>query len=380
MKKFLRKGVVLLLLISFVVVNGQVFASPNMVVGTNGMVSCSCPMAAEAGLEVLRKGGNAFDAFVALSAVIAITVPAMCSAGGGGLAVMYVNDENKVRALDYKGRIPYAATAQMFAELDDPWRGYLPSLVPGNLGGWYELHRRYGSLPLSQVWERAIDYAENGFPASDIHAGFLASSTAMMEFPSSVAVYYPDGRASVAGEICYNKDLANTYSMIAEHGIDWLYKGEGADMIVAHYEKTGGLITAKDLEDFTADWWEPASVNYKGYDFFVPPPNASNAGIIALETLNILEGYDLKEWGHNSVDYIHHMAEAFKLADADYYQICIPEERGGGPIPMEWLLSEEHAAAQRERIDPLHASADPGKDRYLATGPPARLVQWSMVV
>lgn len=371
MKKFRKTLTLGILVLCLILASGHAFAEKTMIVGNNGMVSARCPMAAEAGLEILRLGGNAFDAMAAIGAVQAITIAGSCSAGGGGWEIMYVKDEDKVICLDHKGRIPHAATAEMFRELGEgriPWQSnYLSQLVPGNVGGWYELHRRYGSLPLEQVWARAIDYAENGFPGSEDFTGALSRATAMMEFPTSVAVYFPDGRAPVVGEICYNKDLANTYRMIIEHGIEWLYKGEGAEMIVAHVEKTGGLITARDLAEFSADWWEPASVDYKGYQFFTPPPEASNTGIIALETLKIMEGYDLKEWGLNSLDYIHHMAEAFKIADADYYQLCIPEERGGGPIPVEWLLSEEHAAAQRERINPTRASAVPGTDRYLAT-------------
>lgn len=361
-KTMMVAGLVLCLILS----SSQVFAQRPMVVGNNGMVSSICPMAAEAGLEILRQGGNAFDAYVAISATLAVTLPGTSSAGGGGWSIMYIKDEDKVMALDHMGRIPYAATPEMFAELENPWQDNpLVSLVPGNIGGWYEMHRRYGSLPLSQVWSRAIDYAENGFPASADYARSITPQ--LLQHPTSAAVYGP--KPPVVGQICYNKNLANTFRMIIENGIDWLYKGEGAQKIVEHYKKIGGLITAKDLADFTADWWEPISVDYEGYNVFTAPPEASNAGIITLETLKILEGFDLKKWGLNSVDYIHYMSEAFRLADADYYQLCIPEERGGGPIPTEWLLSEEHAVRQRERISSTRASAVPGTDRYIAEGP-----------
>lgn len=351
-----------------VLVAGHVSAATRpIVVGANGMVSSICPMAAEAGVEILKAGGNAFDAYAAISAVLAVTLPGTSSAGGGGWEVMYVAAEDKVVALDHMGRAPYAATPEMFAAMENPWQdNYLVSLVPANIGGWYELHQKYGSLPLAQVWARAIDYAENGFPASAAHASSI--STSMLKFPSTAKVYLPNGRPPKAGEICYNKDLANTFRQIVEHGIDWLYKGEGAQMIVDHYAKNGGLITAKDLADFSADWWDAISVNYKGYDVFVPPPEASNAGLITLETLQILENFDVNKWGLNSTDYIHYMAEAFRLADADFYQLCIPEERGGGLIPVEWLLSDEHAAAQAKRISSTKASAVPGVEKYVAGG------------
>lgn len=357
------------------VLGGPVIAATRpMVVGTNGMVSSICPMAAEAGVEILKRGGNAFDAYAGISAVLAVTLPGTSSAGGGGWEVMYVKDEDKVMALDHMGRMPYEATPEIFAELENPWQdNYKVSLVPANLGGWYELHRKYGILPLEKVWARAIDYAENGFPASAAYASSI--STALMKHPSTVKVYLPGGRPPKVGEICYNKDLANTFRNIVEHGIDWLYKGEGAQMIVDHYAKNGGLITAKDLADFSADWWEAISIDYKGYQVLAPPPEASNAGLITLQTLQILENFDLKKWGPNSTDYIHYMAETFRLADADFYQLCIPEERGGGPIPVEWLLSDEHAAAQAKRISSTNASAVPGVDKYIATGPSTTVAQ-----
>lgn len=363
-KRMFIVTLILLSLITFFSGNG--FAQRPMIVGSNGMVSSICPMAAEAGLEVLRQGGNAFDAYAAISATLAVTLPGTSSAGGGGWTIMYIKDEDRVMALDHMGRIPYAATPEMFAALDNPWQDNpLVSLVPGNIGGWYEAHQHYGSLPLSQVWARAIDLAENGFPASRDFANSIG--VGLLQHPSSAAIYGP--KPPVVGQICYNKNLANTFRMVVENGIDWVYKGEGAKKIVEHYKKIGGLITEKDLADFTADWWEAISVDYKGYKVFTAPPEASNAGIITLGALNILEGYDLEKWGLNSVDYIHHMAEAFRLADADYYQLCIPEERGGGPMPTEWILSKEHAVAQRERISSTRASAIPGSERYLAKGP-----------
>jgi len=329
-------------------------------------------MACQAALEVLRDGGNAFDAYATISAVLALTQPQSLSAGGGGWMMMYVKAEDRVVCLDHMGRIPYAATPEIFAALDSPWnKNYLSALVPGNLGGWYELHRKYGSLPLERVWAPAIDYAENGFPASGQYARTV--SMALLNYPTTAAIHLPNGRPPVEGEICYNKDLANTYRNIINYGIDWLYTGEGAQMIVDHFAKNGGLITARDLAEFSADWFEPISTDYKGYEVFAPPPEGSITGIIALEALQILKGYDLKEMGLNSADYIHTVAEAFKLADADYFQLCIPEERGGGPIPVEWLLSEEHAAKQRDRIDSTRASAVPGSDRYLAEPVPGQL-------
>ncbi len=364
----LRNLIIGILVVCITITAGvSVFASRPMVVGRNGMVSSICPMASEAGLEILRMGGNAFDAFVATSAVMAVTIPGSLSAGGGGWMVMYNAEEDKVTTLDHMGRMPYAATPELFAELDSPWSGYTAALVPGNLGGWYELHRRYGSLPLDQVWARAIDYAENGFPASEAYANSV--STRLMQYPTTAAVHLPNNRRPEVGEICYNKDLANTYRMIIEHGISWLYEGEGAEMIVAHSEKTGGLLSARDLEEFTADWWDPIAVDYKGYEVYAAPPEASNAGFITLQAMKILEGIDLQGYGLNSTDYIHYMSEAFRLADADYYQLCIPEERGGGDIPVEYLLSEEHAAKQRARINPNMASAVPGSDSYKAAEP-----------
>lgn len=369
----MRKTRVLLLILvvamSIMITVGPVLAATRpAVVGANGMVSSICPMAAEAGVEILKMGGNAFDAYVGISAVLAVTLPGTSSAGGGGWETMYVAKENKVVALDHMGAAPYAATPQIFAAMDNPWQyNYKVCLVPGNLGGWYELHRKYGSLPLSLVWQRAIDYAENGFAASDAYASSFGST--MMKFPTSLETYFPGGKPPVAGQVVTNKDLANTFRSIIVYGIDWLYKGEGAKKIVAHFQKNDGLLTMKDLNDFKAEWYDAISVDYKGYQVFVPPPEGSNAGLITLEALQILENFDLKSWGLNSVKYIHYMAEAFRLADADFYQLCIPKGRGGGTIPTEWLLSDAHAAEQAKRISSTHASAVPGYDKYVATGP-----------
>lgn len=369
----MRRSRILMLIsvvaMSMMLMIGQAFAASRpMVVGANGMVSSICPMAAEAGVEILKMGGNAFDAYVGISAVLAVTLPGTSSAGGGGWEVMYVAKEDKVMALDHMGAAPYAATPEMFMAMENPWQdNYKVSLIPGNLGGWFELHRRYGSIPLSACWARAIDYAENGFAASEAYVSSM--STSFMKHPTSAAVYFPNGKPPVVGQVVTNKDLANTFKNIVKYGIDWLYKGEGAQKIVDHYQKNGGLITMKDLNDFTADWYEAISVDYKGYKVFVPPPEGSNAGLITLETLQILETFDLKKWGNNSVNYIHYMAEAFRLADADFYQLCIPEERGGGNIPTAWLLSDQHAAEQAKRISSTHASAVPGYGKYVATKP-----------
>lgn len=373
MKNWRKIALVSILLFSLLFAMGTASAQNRpLVVGNNGMVAAICPMAAIAGLEILQAGGNAFDAYAAVSAVQTITNPANVSPGGGGAAIMYINDEDRMAAVDYMGRIPYAATPEIFQGRDEPWRGYTAGLVPGNIGGWYDVHQKYGKLPLEQVWARAIYYGENGFPASADHAFSLEWEFAMIEYPTSRAVYYPENRVPKIGDITYNKDLANTYRMIIEHGIEWLYEGEGADMIVDHMEKYGGLITHQDLKDFTVDWYDPIYVDYKGYKFFSLPPQSANVGIIQLMALQIIKGFDLKDMGHMSADYIHHITEAFKVADATFYQQVIPEERSGVPLTddfIEWLLSEEFAAQQRELIDSSRATAVSGKERYLIDSP-----------
>lgn len=362
MKKYMAFLLVALLVLSPL---SALAATRPVVVGTNGMVSSIDPMAAEAAVEVLKAGGNAFDAYVAASAVLSVTLPGTLSAGGGGWVIMYAKDEDKVVSLDHMGRIPYAATPEIFAEMESPWsENYMASLVPGNLGGWFELHKQYGSLPLEKCWERAIDYAENGFPASASYASSMRSS--LLKFPSTAAVYFPNERPPVEGQVVTNKDLANTFKQIVEQGIEWLYTGDGSKMIVEHYEKNGGLITAQDLADFEAEWFDAVSINYKGYDVFSAPPDTGNLGLITLQAMKIIEGFDVQEWGHNSAEYIHYLAEAFKIADADFYTHCIPEERGGTGIPTEWLLSDAHIEEQRERLSTSKASAVPGTDKYEA--------------
>ena len=328
----------------------------------NGIVTSTNYLASEAGVQILKNGGNAVDAWVAAIAVLTITQPSAVTPGGGGWMVFYSAEEDKVITLDFMGCIPYAAQFGLHADVWAATEGYKTGLVPGNIGGWAEALRKYGSMTFAEVLAPAIEYAENGFVADESYAKRVKSSK-LLDYPSTRAVYLPDGVPPKVGEMVYNKDLAATYRQVAERGIEDFYTGEIAQKIVAFEEEVGGLLTARDLEEFEATWWDPITINYKGYDVYTTNPEGSVQGLQILQALKIMEGYDVQEWGLNSAEYLHHFVEAFKLGDADYWHFGVPEELSGVPVPIEELLSDKHADEQRARITDK-ATSVPGVPGY----------------
>ncbi len=315
-----------------------------MVVAKRGMVTSAHPLASIAGLRLLMEGGNAIDAAVATAAALNVTEPYMSGIGGVGYMIIYSAKKDELKVLDYVGLSPKAAELKLFDKPEMQNAAPLTPLVPGACGGWLEALSRYGRSKPSDVFAPAIEYAENGYPFTiRNHEFFKGCSPRLSPFPASVATYLPGGRVPLPGEILVQKDLAATFRKVVEGGAEAFYAGEIADAIVGCCEKNGGLITESDLEGFEPQWVDPISSTYRGFEIFCPPPPCE--GIQYLETLKILEGYDIASLGHNSPSSLHLFIEAGKLAQVDraaYSALADP--------PTQVLLSTPYAAERAKAI------------------------------
>jgi gamma-glutamyltranspeptidase/glutathione hydrolase len=328
------------------------------VLATRGIVAASQPLAAAAGLRVLQEGGNAIDAAIATAAVLNVVEPMMAGIGGDLFALVYDAESQKLYGLNATGRAGSLASAQKLRErgLEEvPYDDILAVTVPGALDGWEMLRSRFGSRPLAELLEPAIYYAESGFPVSDIIATDWAWSVPKLaRHKDSASTYLVDGRAPKHGEIFKSPDLARSFRLIAEKGPDVFYRGELAKRIVDFVQAEGGFLTSQDLASHHGDWVEPISTTYRGATVYQIPPNSQ--GFVALEMLNILEGFDLKALGHNSAEYLHRFIEAKKLAFADRDRYLADPEKAR--VPLETLISKEYAAERRRLIDPDRASKE----------------------
>jgi len=314
------------------------------------MVASSQHLATVAGFKVLLKGGNAVDAAVAMLATLSVVEPNSVGIGGDAFALLYLAKEKRLVGLNGSGRAPYAANLQWFADRgmrEIPERGILAVTVPGALHGWAQALERYGTMTLGEVLDDAIRHAENGFPVTEVIAGEWANvRSVLLGNEAAAKTYLPNGEAPRPGQVFANPDLARTLKKIAADGIGAFYEGEICDAIVKSSSRLGGLLTHQDFRDHTTTWVEPASTNYRGYTVCELPPNGQ--GIVALEILNILEGYDIGGMGHNGPDHLHLLIEAKKAAFRDRNRyITDPEFE---PVPVGRLCSKEYAGEIRDRI------------------------------
>jgi gamma-glutamyltranspeptidase / glutathione hydrolase len=354
--------------------------SRSEVMAQHGMVVASQPLAAQAGLQILKGGGNAIDAAVATAAVLSLVEPMMVGLGGDLFAVIYVAKEGKIYVLNASGTAPTGATVAHFNELGYHWDprnwgpmsgmplyGILPVTVPGAVWGWQEVLRRFGTMGFKQVLEPAVQYAQNGFPVSEriAHDWHLPNALPLKGCctepdPDSVRTWYVNGAAPMAGTIFKNIDLARTLRLLQAHGADEFYKGAIAKAIVAKSTALGGTMTLEDLATYRGEWVEPARSNYHGYDVIeLPPPAQAWA---ANEMLNILQacvpqwvpGKTLAALGPTNPEYWHLLVEAKKLAYADLYQYNADPDFVS--VPLNRLLSESYAASLCAKVDPSRAS------------------------
>ena len=336
----------------------ETLRSPAM--GLRGVVATSQPLAANAGLDILKKGGNAIDAAVATAAVLTLVEPNSTSLGGDAFIMIYIAEEDKLVGINASGRAPYTMTLDALNErLDkhdmDRISGIYSVSVPGAVDGWFEVLEEYGTMTMAEVLEPAIYYAENGFPVSPIIAGAWLGLERNQERSTRAALLLDGERAPGAGDVFRNPDLAHSFRLLAEHGRDAFYKGPIAEAIVAYSDQHDGFLTMKDFEDHTSTWVEPIFADYGDYRLYELPPNGQ--GIAALEMIKILGNVDLGAMGHNSAEYLHHIIEAKKLAYADI------QRWNGDPefndLPIQEIISTEYARRQFERIDPKRAMERP---------------------
>jgi gamma-glutamyltranspeptidase/glutathione hydrolase len=338
-------------------------AARSTVYAPRGVVATSQPLASAAGLEVLRRGGNAIDAAVAAAAVLTVVEPHMVGLGGDLFAMVWSARDGRLHGLNASGRSGSGMTREALVSrgLDRvPSRGAAAVTVPGALSGWVALLERHGTLTLAEALAPAIEYAENGFPVSPLIAAEWSGEAATLRRDEGArATYLIDGeRGPLAGEWFRNPDYARTLRELAARGPSHLYGGALGRRVAEHVQAEGGFLTLADFAAHEPTWVEPVSVPYKGYRLWELPPNGQ--GIAALEMLRILESYDLKAMGHNSTAYLHHLIEAKKLAYADI------EAYVGDPAHMrvapDQLLSDRYVAGQRARIDAQRAAdrVDPG--------------------
>jgi gamma-glutamyltranspeptidase/glutathione hydrolase len=354
------------------------------VLARNGIVATSQPLAAQAGLDILQKGGNAVDAAVATAAVLSVVEPMNVGPAGDLFAIVYIAKENQLYALNASGMAPSGQTVARMKRLGYVWdasnwgpgsgmpsRGILTVTVPGAVWGWDELQRRFGSLTFKETLQPAIDYAEQGFPLSERIAhdwklphGLSAALSDPRECctqldPDSVAAWYIDGKPPTVGQLHRNPGLARTFRILQQHGRDAFYKGEIAQALVSKSMQHGGTMTLEDLAFYRGEWVTPATTNYHGYDIFTLPPPAQTWA--TAELLNILEvcvpkwapGETLATLGPANPKYWHLFVEAKKLAFNDLYTFNADPRFAS--VPLERLLSKPHAQSLCGRVDPDRA-------------------------
>lgn len=331
-------------------ITGKRFATRSEVIAEHGMASTSHPLASQIAIDVLKQGGSAIDAAIAANAALGLMEPTGSGIGGDLFAIVWDAETEQLYGLNASGRSPKNLTLDYFKEngyTSIPALGPLPVSVPGCVDGWFELHDRFGKLPMTEVLAPAINYAREGFPLSEVIAYYWQRNARILKkYPGFAEVYMPGGEAPAKGEIFKNPYLANTYEKIANEGRDAFYKGDIAHTIANYVQEQGGFLSYEDLASHKSEWVKPVSANYRGYDVWELPPNGQ--GTAALQILNILEGYDIAAMGFGSKEYIHHFVEAKKLAFEDRAKFYA--DMDFADVPVETLISKEYANERRKLI------------------------------
>jgi gamma-glutamyltranspeptidase/glutathione hydrolase len=337
------------------------------IVAQHGMVAAGHPLAAEAGLRILKAGGNAIDAAIATWAVQGEVEPGMTGLGADMFVLYYNAKTREVKFINGTGFAAQAATIDFYKSKGGiPDEGPLSIAVPGAVGGAAYAVKTYGTKALADVLAPAIEIADGGFPVSEALADGIKSASAKIgKFPSTTKIYFKDGKPLVMGDIVRNPDLGRTLRAIAAQGPDAFYRGEVAKNTAAFLKANGGIISEADLASYQPFEDAPLHINYRGTEVYECPPNSQ--GFVMLEALNILEGFELKKMGRNSAPYLHAITESLKLSFADR-NAYVGDPKFVPNIPMQALLSKEYAAIRRSQIDPSRAIAGepaPGDPRRM---------------
>ena len=332
------------------------FATRSEVLGQNGMVATSHPLATQVGIDILKSGGNAVDAAIAANAALGLMEPTSNGIGGDLFAIVWYEKEKKLYGLNASGRSPKNLKIEYFKSKNlksIPPYGPLPVSVPGCVDGWFSLNKRFGKKQMKELLMPTIEYAENGFPVTEVVSYYMElASKKFINYPNFEDTYMINGKTPSKGEVFKNPDLANTLKIISSKGRDGFYNGSVANTISKFMAEQGGFLDKDDLNSHKSTWIEPVSSSYRGYDIWELPPNGQ--GIAALQILNIMEGYDVKKMGFGSAEYIHHFVEAKKIAFADrakYYA-----DPDFNEIPTEYLISKNYAKKRRLEINPKVSS------------------------
>ena len=335
--------------------NGLNFASRSEVIGQHGMVATSHPLATQIGLDILKNGGNAIDAAIAANAATGLMEPTGNGIGGDLFAIIWHEESQKLYAINASGRSPLGLTYEdLMKELDkkgeeaiQPY-DLLSVSVPGAVDGWFELHKKFGTLPMQDILKSPIDYAENGFPVTEAISMRWRNSVPFLKTQPGAfeSTFTFDGRGPEKGQIFKNPDLGNTLRILAKKGRDAFYEGEIAKRIDRWMKENDGYLRYEDFANHKSEWIEPVTTNYRGYDVYQVGGNVQ--GTAVLQMLNILEGYDLSSMGDGTAETLHAFIETKKLvyedrakhyADSDFQD-----------VPYDVLLSKDYAATRRQLI------------------------------
>lgn len=332
-------------------ITGKAFATRSEVYATHGMAATSQPLATQVAIDILKQGGSAVDAAIAANAMLGLVEPTGSGVGGDLFAIVWSAKDKRLYGLNASGRSPKSLSLEKLKSLGLdylPPLGPLPVSVPGAVDGWFELHNKFGKLPMADNLAPAIDYARDGFPVSELIAYYLeGSGKKLAKFPGFKETYMPNGKMPAVGEIFKNPALANTYEKIAKGGRDAFYKGDIAKSIDKYIKAQGGYLSYDDLASHTSEWIDPVSVNYRGYDVWELPPNGQ--GIAALQILKTMEPFDVAAMGFNSPEYVHLFVEAKKLAFADRAKFYA--DMAFNKVPVTELISQQYNDDRAKLID-----------------------------
>lgn len=362
MTRFRWLAALILLVLGTASPMGQTTSWRPVVMADHGMVASGHPLASEAGLRVLKSGGNAIDAAIATWAVQGLTEPHMTGLGGDAFILIYLAKTREVKFINATGQAPAAATVELYNSKGGlPQDGPLSVIVPGAMGGMELALQKYGSKPMTDVLGPAIELAENGFPVTQSLAGSLRSSREKLaKAASTKKIWFNGDEPLQMGDRVVQKDYGATLRAVAAKGSTEFYRGATAGKVAGYLKSVGGIIEASDLASYAAHEDTPISVNYKGLDVYECPPNSQ--GFVMLQALNILEGMNVRYMRHNSASYLHAVTESLKLAFADRNRY-VGDPKFVPPIPMRELLSKEYAVKRRALIDPekaIDGEAPPG--------------------
>src|SRR5215470_6069436 len=329
----------------------------SMVITDRGIVATSHTLASQAGAEILKKGGSAIDAAIAANAVLGVTEPMMNGVGGDLFLIYWEAKSGKLYGLNASGWAPKNLTIAFLKKqrmTTMPEDGIHSVTVPGMIDGWSKAHKRFGRLPWKDLFSPAIYYAEHGYPVPEVIHGYWAGSVAkLQQTEEAKRIYLPHGKPPEVGEMFSNPDLGKTLKLIAEKGADAFYRGEIAQAILKTSAALGGTMQADDLAEFSAEWVDPISIDYRGWRIYELPPNGQ--GMAALEMLNIVEKSDAdKTGGPQGVVELHKKIEAMKLAYADLYRYNADPRFSR--VPVQGLLAKDYAAQRAALIDPSKAN------------------------